>query len=155
MKKCEESGHSELVTEIENNKMVFAAACPYYQSKQALEIGKVKEAGVLSLKASELISTVNPTNENCKKLSAKMGQLIQSNSALIQAAILLPQTATSGAVKTSSQGANMDKEQVLRKISDFGSRFGKLEFPPKLVPVPGMFSHSSRVLIGPLANQAF
>jgi len=136
MKKCEESGHSDLVTEIENDKMVFAAACRYYQSKQALEIGKVKEAGVLSLKASELISAVNPTNQHCKKLSAKMGQLIQSNSALIQAAILLPQTATSGAVKPSSQGANMDKDQVLRKISDFGSRFGKLEFPPKLVPVP-------------------
>ena len=78
-----------------------------------------------------------------------MGQLIQSNSALIQAAILLPQTATSGAVKPSSQGANMDKEQVLRKISDFGSRFGKLEFPPKLVPVPGKFSKCFlRVLIG-------
>ena len=76
-----------------------------------------------------------------------MGQLIQSNSALIQAAILLPQTATSGAVKASSQGANMDKEQVLRKISDFGSRFGKLEFPPKLVPVPGRFSNCC-ILIG-------
>jgi len=76
-----------------------------------------------------------------------MGQLIQSNSALIQAAILLPQTATSGAVKPSSQGANMDKDQVLRKISDFGSRFGKLEFPPKLVPVPGRFSHFY-ILIG-------
>ena len=52
--------------------MVFAAACRYYQSKQALEIGKVKEAGVLSLKASELISAVNPTNEHCKKLSGKI-----------------------------------------------------------------------------------
>ena len=69
MKKCEESGHSDLVTEIENDKMVFAAACRYYQSKQALEIGKVKESGVLSLKASELISAVNPTNQHCKKLS--------------------------------------------------------------------------------------
>ena len=83
-----------------------------------------------------------------KLTSAKMGQLIQSNSALIQAAILLPQTATSGAVKaSSSQGANMDKDQVLRKISDFGSRFGKLEFPPKLVPVPGTFSNCC-VMIG-------
>ena len=82
-----------------------------------------------------------------KLVLAKMGQLIQSNSALIQAAILLPQTATSGAVKSSSQGTNMDKEQVLRKISDFGSRFGKLEFPPKLVPVPGRFSHCY-ILIG-------
>ena len=69
MKKCEESGHSDLVAEIENDKMVFAAACRYYQSKQALEIGKVKESGVLSLKASELISAVNPTNQHCKKLS--------------------------------------------------------------------------------------
>ena len=82
-----------------------------------------------------------------KLVLAKMGQLIQSNSALIQAAILLPQTATSGAVKSSSQGTNMDKEQVLRKISDFGSRFGKLEFPPKLVPVPGRFSNCC-ILIG-------
>ena len=31
MKKCEESGHQDLIKEIENDKMVFEAASRYYQ----------------------------------------------------------------------------------------------------------------------------
>ena len=62
---------------------------------------------------------------------------IQSASALIQAAILLPAQGTSGSSQTSGlTESEIDKRKVGNKISNFGSKFGKIDFPPKLTPVP-------------------
>ena len=68
MKKCEESGHSDLISEIENDKMVFEAASRYYQALQSQEFGKIKEAGVLILKARDLIKQARPSCQASKKI---------------------------------------------------------------------------------------
>lgn len=134
MKKCEESGHSDLISEIENDKMVFEAASRYYQALQSQEFGKIKEAGVLILKARDLIKKAQPSCQASKKIQGKLVGSIQSASALIQAAILLPAGTSSSSSKLSD--SEIDKRGVLTKIDAFGSKFGKIDFPPKLTPVP-------------------
>ena len=74
--------------------MIFTAACRYYQAKQAAEIGKMKEAGVLVLKAKQLINSANPVNQICREMHESIGKLVQSTGASIQAAILLPKSDT-------------------------------------------------------------
>ena len=94
IKKCNETGHDDLGNEFEQNKMIFTAACRYYQAKQAAEIGKMKEAGVLVLKAKQLINSANPVNQICREMHESIGKLVQSTGASIQAAILLPKSDT-------------------------------------------------------------
>jgi len=76
---------------MEAEKLVYVAACRFYQSKQAQEHRKFKEAGALILKSKNLISESKPEKEISIQLKSKLNQLIQSNAATIQAAILLPQ----------------------------------------------------------------
>merc|ERR1712123_529978 len=132
IKKCNETGHDDLGQEFEHNKMVFTAACRFYQAKQAAEIGKMKEAGVLVLKAKQLIGAASPKNDICIEMHQSIGKLVQSTGASIQAAILLPK-ADNSQLKTKK---NVEGAQLQRKLVDFGSQYGKIDFPPKLRPVP-------------------
>ena len=91
IKKCNEAGHDDLSVEMEKEKLVYVAACRYYQSKQAQEHRKFKEAGALILKSKTLIDESKPGKAIGIELKSTLTQLIQSNSATIQAAILLPQ----------------------------------------------------------------
>ena len=50
----------------------------------------MKEAGVLVLKAKQLIGAAVPKNDICIEMHQSIGKLIQSTGASIQAAILLP-----------------------------------------------------------------
>ena len=76
---------------MEKEKLVYVAACRFYQSKQAEEHRRFKEAGALILKSKTLISESQPEKQISKDLKSKLSKLIQSNAATIQAAILLPQ----------------------------------------------------------------
>ena len=91
IKKCHEAGHVELGDELENERVVYVAACRYYQSRQAQEVRKFTEAGALILKSKNLLADAKPTKEISITLKNDLTQLVRSQSATIQAAILLPQ----------------------------------------------------------------
>lgn len=130
IKKCHEAGHEDLGKEMETEKLVYVAACRFYQSKQAQEHRKFKEAGALILKSKNLISESKPEKEISIQLKSKLNQLIQSNAATIQAAILLPQASQT------LKETGMEKDAIFQKLTDFGSNYGTIEFPPMLTPIP-------------------
>lgn len=131
VKKCGEAGVSDLGDEMESEKMVYIAACRYYQSRQAQESRKYKEAGALILKSKSLLAAATPEKTGSKILKEKLTKLIQSNAASIQASILLPQ----GSTTTKESG--LEKDALFKRLTEYGSKFGTIEFPPMLTPIPG------------------
>ena len=112
---------------------------------KATDIGKMKEAGVLVLKAKQLIAAAKPVNSICQEMHESIGKLVQSTGASIQAAILLPKSdnryfllINPGSYHFSQLKSKNTMEGALlqRKIADFGEKYGKIDFPPKLRPVP-------------------
>jgi len=91
IKKSVEAGHEELADEMENEKLVYVGACRFYQSKQAQEHRKLKEAGALILRSKKLLEQAKPAKAMSIELKTSLSQMIQSSAATIQAAILLPQ----------------------------------------------------------------
>jgi len=130
IKKCHEAGHVELGDELENERVVYVAACRYYQSRQAQEVRKFTEAGALILKSKNLLAEAKPTKEISIELKNDLIQLVRSQAATIQAAILLPQ-----ATPTIKENG-VEKGVLLQKLTEVGSTYGTIQFPPMLTPVP-------------------
>jgi len=130
IKKCYEADNSELGDELDSEKNSYLAACRYYQSQQAHETGKLKEAGALILKARQLLEKSEPKRETTKTLHSTISSQVQSSSSSIQAALVLPAT------QSIKKDSTFDKENVLKNLGDFGAQFGTFEFPPALKPIP-------------------